>query len=53
MPLTSYMMLNVNVKVNVDMFFTLSCELVGRLPNLKRWKFFTVHMPGGVEWGGR
>ena len=29
----------VTVNVNVDSCFTLSCELVGRLPNLKRWKF--------------
>ena len=38
--------------VNVDLCFTLSCELVGRLQNLKRWKLYTAHMPG--RWrGGR
>ena len=42
----SYMVLNINVNVKVDSCFTLSCELVGRLPNLKRWKFSTAHMPG-------
>ena len=36
---------NINVTVNVDLCFTLFCELVGRLPNLKRWKFSTAHMP--------
>ena len=29
--LTSYMVRNINVNVNVDFFFTLFCELVGRL----------------------
>ena len=33
---------HVNVNVNVDSCFTLSCELVGRLPNLKRWKLSTA-----------
>ena len=28
-PLTSYMVFNVNVNVNVDLCFTISCELVG------------------------
>ena len=43
---------HVNVDVNVDLWSTLSCELVGRLQNLKRWKFSTAHMPG--RWrGGR
>ena len=55
------MVRNVNVNVKVDSCFTLSCELVGRLPNLKRWKFSTAHMPGvkgvvgevkSVNWGG-
>ena len=52
---------NVNVNINVDFYFTLSCELVGRLPNLKRRKFSTAHMLGiegvvgevkSVSWGG-
>ena len=39
-------------KRKVDSCFTLSCELVGRLPNLKRRKLSTPHMPG--RWrGGR
>ena len=43
---------NVNVNVNVDSCFTLSCELVGILPNLKRWKLSTAHITG--RWrGGR
>ena len=46
MPLTSYMVHNVNVNINNDLCFTLSCEIVGRLPNLKRWKVSTAHMPG-------
>ena len=51
-PLTSYMVSKVNVNVNVDLCFTLSCELVGRLQNLKRLKLYTAHMPG--RWrGGR
>ena len=29
------MVRNVNLNVNVDSFLTLSCELVGRLPNIK------------------
>ena len=34
------------------MYFTLSCELVGRLTNIKRWKLSNAHMPG--RWrGGR
>ena len=43
----SQMVRNVNVNVNVEVgsFLTLSCELVGRLPNLKRWKLSTAHMP--------
>ena len=43
-----YMVRNVNVNVNVkvDSCFTLSCEIFGRLPNLKRWKLSTAHMPG-------
>ena len=40
----SQMVRNVNVKLNSC--FTLSCELVGRLPILKRWKLSTPHMPG-------
>ena len=40
------MVCNVNVNVKVDSCFTLYCELVGRLPNLKRWKVSTAHMPG-------
>ena len=48
-PLISYMVRNVNVNVNVDLCFTLSCELVGRLPNLKRWKLSTAHMPGPLK----
>ena len=66
-PLTSYMVRNVNVNVNNDLCFTLSCELVGwptilgfpvnlsgdrLLPNIKRWNFSTAHMPGRW-WGGR
>ena len=55
------MVRNVNLNVNVDSCFTISCELVGRLPNLKRWKLSTMHMPGvegvvgevkSVSWGG-
>ena len=43
---------NVNVNVKIDSCFTLFCELVGRLPNLKRWKWSTAHMTG--RWrGGR
>ena len=51
----------VNISVNIDLCFTLSCELVGRLPNIKRWKFSTVHIPDveglvgevrSVSWGG-
>ena len=56
----------VNVNVKVDYCFTLSCELVRRLPNLKRWKLSTAHMPAricrglegvvgevkSVSWGG-
>ena len=45
-PMASYMVCNVNVNENVDSCFTLSYELVGRLPNIKRWKFSTAHMPG-------
>ena len=45
-PLTMYMERNVNVNVNVDLCCTLSCELFGRLPNLKRWKLSSAHMPG-------
>ena len=37
---------NVNVNVKIDSCFTLSYELVGRLPNLKSWKLSTAHMPG-------
>ena len=36
----------VNVNVKIDSCFTLYCELVGRLPNLKRCKLSTAHMPG-------
>ena len=44
--------IHVNVDVNVDLCYTLSCELVGRLSNLKRWKLSNAHMPG--RWrGGR
>ena len=39
------MVRNVNVNVKADSCFTLSCELVRRLPNLKRWKLSTAHMP--------
>ena len=55
------MVRNVNVNVKVDSCFTLSCELFGRLPNIKRWKLSTAHMPGrlrvvgevkSVSWGG-
>ena len=49
LPLTSYMVRNVNVNVNIDLCFTLSCELVERLPNIKRWKFSTAHMPGPLK----
>ena len=43
---------HVNVDVNVDLCSALSCELVGILSNLKRWKLSTAHMPG--RWrGGR
>ena len=42
----SYMVRIVNVNVKVDSCFTLSCELVRRLPDLKRWKLSTAHMPG-------
>ena len=45
-PLTSQMMRNVNVNVNDDYCFTLSCKLVGRLPNIKRWKLSTANIPG-------
>ena len=45
-PLTLYMVCNVNVNVKVDYCFTISCELVGRLPNIKRWKLSTADMPG-------
>ena len=41
-----YIVRNVNVNVKVDSCFSLSCELVGRLPNLKRWKLSTAHMTG-------
>ena len=41
-----YIVHNVNVNVKIDSCFTLSCELVGRLPNLKRWKLSTAHIPG-------
>ena len=51
-PLTSQMVCNVNVNEDVDFCFTLSCELVGRLPNLKCWKLSTVHMPERSR-GGR
>ena len=53
-------MRKVNVNVNVDLCFTFSCELVGRLQNLKRSKLYTAHMPGvegvvgevkSVSWG--
>ena len=52
---------NVIVNINVDLCFTISCELVRRLPNIKRWKLSTAHMPGvegvlgeakSVSWGG-
>ena len=55
------MVRHVNVNVNIDLCFTLSCELVGRLSNLKRWKLSTAHMLGvegvasevkSVSWGG-
>ena len=42
----SQMVRNVNVNVKVDSRFTLSHELMGRLPNLKRWKWSTAYMPG-------
>ena len=42
----SYIVRNVNVNVKVNSCFTLSCELVGRLPNLMSWKLSTAHMPG-------
>ena len=46
------MVRKVNVNVNVDLCFTLSCELVGRLQNIKRSKLYTAHTPG--HWrGGR
>ena len=32
--------------VNIDSCFTISCELVGRLPNLNSWKLSTAHIPG-------
>ena len=41
---------HVNVDVSVDLCDTISCELVGRLKNLKRWKLSTAHMPG--RWRG-
>ena len=51
-PCQSYQRPYVNVNVNIDFCFTLSCELVARLPNLKRWKLSIVHIPG--RWrGGR
>ena len=50
-PFTPYMVGNVNVNVKVDSCFTLSCELAGRLPNLKRWEFSTAHMPGRLRVG--
>ena len=40
------MVRTLNVDTNVDLCFMLSCELVRRLPNLKRWKFSTAHIPG-------
>ena len=43
---TSEMVRKVNLNVNVDLCFRLSCELVGRLQNLKRSKLYTAHMPG-------
>ena len=49
-PLTSWMVRNVNVNVNVDSCFTLSCKLARRLPNIKRWKLSTAHMSG--RWRG-
>ena len=33
-------------KHNVDLCFTLSYELVERLPNINPWKFFTAHILG-------
>ena len=55
-PLTSWMVRNANVIVNVDLCFTLSCELVGRMPNIKRWKLSTTHIPWiwrGGRWSGK
>ena len=58
---TSYMVYKVNVNVNVDLCFSLFCELVGRLKNLKRSKLYTAHVLGvegevgevkSVSWGG-
>ena len=51
--LTSYMVRNLNVNVNVDLYFTLSFELVGRLPNLKHWKLSTANISShwrGARW---
>ena len=42
----SYMVRNVNVDVKIDFCFTVSCEIFGILPNLKRWKLSTAHIPG-------
>ena len=44
------MVRKVNVDVNVDLCFTLSCELVGTLQNLKRSELYTTHTSRGVEW---
>ena len=48
----SKMVCNINVNVKVDSCFTFSCEIVRRLPNLKRWKLSTTHMPGLEGVGG-
>ena len=63
-PLTSQIVRNVNVKVNVDLCSTIFCELVGRLtilgfpvnlsgdwlfPNIKVWKLSTAYMPGKLK----
>ena len=58
------MVRNVNVNLNIDFSFTLSCELVGRLtilgfpvnllgdwllPNIKHWGLSTAHMLGALK----
>ena len=48
-PLTSWMVHTLNVNVNIDLCFMLSCELVERLPNLKRCKLSTASLQERVK----